>query len=100
MPTQILMPKLGLTITEGTIVEWVAGEGQAVAAGDIVMLIETDKVEAEVEAVELSYRKVPVPLMGAAVEQSSPWANAGALKRQAPASRPAARRWSEFILVG
>ena len=51
MPTQILMPKLGLTMTEGTIVEWVAGEGQAVAAGDIVMLIETDKVEAEVEAV-------------------------------------------------
>lgn len=51
MPTQILMPKLGLTMTEGTIVEWVADEGQAVAAGDIVMLIETDKVEAEVEAV-------------------------------------------------
>ncbi|MEM7287024.1 MAG: E3 binding domain-containing protein, partial [Actinomycetota bacterium] len=51
MPTQILMPKLGLTMTEGTIVEWVAAEGQAVSAGDIVMLIETDKVEAEVEAV-------------------------------------------------
>lgn len=51
MPTLIQMPKLGLTMTEGTIVEWVAAEGSRVAAGDVVMLIETDKVEAEVEAV-------------------------------------------------
>lgn len=51
MPTLIQMPKLGLTMTEGTIIEWVAAEGARVAAGDVVMLIETDKVEAEVEAV-------------------------------------------------
>ena len=51
MPTLIQMPKLGLTMTEGTIAEWVAAEGQQVSAGEVVMLIETDKVEAEVEAV-------------------------------------------------
>jgi pyruvate/2-oxoglutarate dehydrogenase complex dihydrolipoamide acyltransferase (E2) component len=48
--TLIQMPKLGLTMTEGTISEWVAEAGQKVAAGDVVMMIETDKVEAEVEA--------------------------------------------------
>ena len=50
MATQIQMPKLGLTMTEGTITEWVVSPGQAVAEGDIVMVIETDKVEFEVEA--------------------------------------------------
>lgn len=50
MATLIQMPKLGLTMTEGTISEWVVDAGQKVSAGDVVMLIETDKVEAEVEA--------------------------------------------------
>lgn len=50
MATQILMPKLGLTMTEGTIAEWVASAGTTVKAGDVVMMISTDKVEAEVEA--------------------------------------------------
>ena len=50
MATRILMPKLGLTMTEGTITEWVVDAGQKVEKGSVVMLIETDKVEAEVEA--------------------------------------------------
>ena len=35
MATQILMPKLGLTMTEGTIAEWVASAGATVNAGDV-----------------------------------------------------------------
>ena len=50
MATRILMPKLGLTMTEGTITEWVVNSGDKVTEGTVVMLIETDKVEAEVEA--------------------------------------------------
>ena len=50
MATRILMPKLGLTMTEGTITEWVVDAGEKVEKGSVVMLIETDKVEAEVEA--------------------------------------------------
>ena len=44
------MPKLGLTMTEGTITEWVAEAGQKVTKGSVVMTIETDKVEEEVSA--------------------------------------------------
>ena len=44
------MPKLGLTMTEGTITEWVAAAGQKVTEGSVVMTIETDKVEEEVPA--------------------------------------------------
>lgn len=50
MPTTIQMPKLGLTMTEGKIAEWTVAEGEKVSKGAVVMLIETDKVEAEVEA--------------------------------------------------
>ena len=44
------MPKLGLTMTEGTITEWLVKTGETVTKGSIIMLFETDKVEAEVEA--------------------------------------------------
>ena len=44
------MPKLGLTMTEGTITEWVAGAGEKVTKGSVLMTIETDKVEEEVSA--------------------------------------------------
>ena len=55
MATRILMPKLGLTMTEGTITEWVVSAGEKVSKGSTVMLIETDKVEAEVEAEARNY---------------------------------------------
>lgn len=44
------MPKLGLTMTEGTITEWFVKTGETVTKGSVIMLFETDKVEAEVEA--------------------------------------------------
>ncbi len=44
------MPKLGLTMTEGTVAKWVAQSGAAFAAGDTLVLVETDKVTYEVEA--------------------------------------------------
>lgn len=50
MPTEFVMPKLGLTMEEGTITQWLIGDGQPVAAGDAVLVIETDKVETEVES--------------------------------------------------
>ncbi|MBN99832.1 MAG: dihydrolipoamide acetyltransferase, partial [Acidimicrobiaceae bacterium] len=50
MATKIQMPKLGLTMTEGTITEWVAEAGSSVTKGSVVMTIETDKVEEEVSA--------------------------------------------------
>ena len=50
MAEKITMPKLGLTMDEGTIAEWVAEGGQAVAAGDVLLVIETEKTSMEVEA--------------------------------------------------
>ena len=50
MSTEFIMPKLGLTMEEGTILEWLVPDGAEVQAGTAVMTIETDKVESEVES--------------------------------------------------
>lgn len=46
----LLMPKLGLTMTEGTLVEWSVASGDQVVAGDVLFVVETDKVANEVTA--------------------------------------------------
>ena len=51
MATDFLMPKLGLTMEEGTVLEWLVDDGAAVEPGTPVLRIETDKVESDVEAV-------------------------------------------------
>ena len=52
MAHEFTMPKLGLTMTDGTIREWLVADGSKVNVGDAVLVIETDKVETEVEARE------------------------------------------------
>jgi len=49
-PTTIVMPKLGLTMTEGKLAEWRVKPGDAVTAGQILFVVETDKIANEVEA--------------------------------------------------
>ena len=46
----VFMPKLGLTMEEGTIGRWVAADGQHVSVGEPICEIETDKVTEELEA--------------------------------------------------
>ncbi|SIT75729.1 pyruvate dehydrogenase complex dihydrolipoamide acetyltransferase [Pontibaca methylaminivorans] len=52
MPTEILMPALSPTMEEGTLAKWLVKEGDAVAAGDLLAEIETDKATMEFEAVD------------------------------------------------
>jgi pyruvate dehydrogenase E2 component (dihydrolipoamide acetyltransferase) len=44
------MPKWGIEMSEGTVAEWMVAEGVPFARGDVLMLIETDKITNEVEA--------------------------------------------------
>ncbi len=50
MATEVVMPKLGLTMETGTIGAWLVAEGAAVAKGQPLLEIITDKVTMEVEA--------------------------------------------------
>jgi pyruvate/2-oxoglutarate dehydrogenase complex dihydrolipoamide acyltransferase (E2) component len=47
---EVVLPKSSLTMTEATIVEWLVQPGQRVAAGDVLLSVETDKASQEVEA--------------------------------------------------
>ena len=47
---QIVMPEMGESVTEGTVLEWHVAEGDSVAEGETVVEVSTDKVDAEVPA--------------------------------------------------
>jgi pyruvate dehydrogenase E1 component beta subunit len=52
MAIELKMPALSPTMEEGTLAKWLVGEGDTVAAGDILAEIETDKATMEFEAVD------------------------------------------------
>ena len=62
MATEIVMPKLGLTMESGAISAWLVAEGQEVQKGQALLEIATDKVTMEVEAqADGILRKILVP---------------------------------------
>jgi len=92
MGTQILMPALSPTMTEGKLARWLKNEGDDVRAGDVIAEIETDKATMEVEAVdEGKLTRIIVPEGTEGVSVNSPIAelNGGggeAAQPQAPGS--------------
>ncbi len=50
MPVNVLMPQMGESITEGTIVRWFKNEGEEITKDEPLLEISTDKVDAEVPA--------------------------------------------------
>ena len=53
--TPVILPKLGLTMDEGTLVAWLKKVGDRVEAGEILFEVETDKATMEVEAPVAGY---------------------------------------------
>ena len=60
MRQTVKLPKLGDTANEVLVLEWSVAVGDAVAEGDVLMRVETDKVEAD----------VPSPVAGSVAELS------------------------------
>ena len=50
MATEIKMPQLGLTMTEGTVTQWFKKVGEAVAQGELLYEVATDKITNQIEA--------------------------------------------------
>jgi pyruvate dehydrogenase E2 component (dihydrolipoamide acetyltransferase) len=100
MATNILMPALSPTMTEGNLARWLKQEGERVKAGDVIAEIETDKATMEVEAVDegiLGRILVPAGTQGVKVndviavlvEAGEAVPAAGAAPKAAPAAVPA-----------
>ncbi|WP_340589003.1 biotin/lipoyl-containing protein [Erythrobacter alti] len=60
MATEILLPKLGFSMTEGQVSEWMFGDGEDVKEGDVLFLLEADKSANEVEAPATGKLKIVV----------------------------------------
>jgi len=50
MTTEVLLPKIGFSMTEGQIAEWLVADGAQVNEGEPLFLLEADKSTNEVEA--------------------------------------------------
>ncbi|QXQ07118.1 lipoyl domain-containing protein [Sphingosinicellaceae bacterium] len=50
MSTELRIPKLGMTMTEATLQEWLVPDGATVTAGQPIYALETDKSTTEVES--------------------------------------------------
>ncbi len=62
MAYEIILPKLGQTVEESRLVEWLKAEGDTVDRGDVLFTVETDKAVLDVEATRKGYlRKILVP---------------------------------------
>ncbi|VAW17470.1 Pyruvate dehydrogenase E1 component beta subunit [hydrothermal vent metagenome] len=98
MAVDVLMPALSPTMEEGKLAKWLVKEGDAVASGDVIAEIETDKATMEVEAVdEGTIGRILIAEGTDNVPVNTPIAvivaegeDAGAVPAPAPASTPAA----------
>ena len=61
MAENVVMPQLGESIAEGTIVKWLKAVGEAVKKDEDLLVISTDKVEAEIPAPADGVRHIDGP---------------------------------------
>ena len=109
MPTQVVMPQMGESVAEGTIVRWLKKVGDAVERDEPLFEISTDKVDAEIPSPaagvlsEIKVKEgetVPVNSVVAVIERSRPAAarrchDQAAGRPQPARSRASARRGSQ-----
>src|SRR6476619_8238522 len=95
MATDVQVPTLGESITEGTLAQWLKKPGDAVAADEPIASLETDKVSVEVPSpvagvlTEQMVNEGDTVAVGAVIARIDPNATAGA-SPAAPAAQAAA----------
>lgn len=50
MPAEVVLPQMGITVTQGTIARWMKGEGDQVARGEPILEVITEKVTTQIES--------------------------------------------------
>lgn len=96
MQRDLLMPKLGLTMAEGLIIEWKVAPGQPFAKGEILLVVETEKIAVEIEAeftgmiVEILVSQGSIAPVGSVIARWRPTADTEDASRRSPAFAPRA----------
>lgn len=54
MTVKVVMPKIGFSMSEGTLAQWLVSDGSRVAEGDLLFALESDK----------SVQEIPAPASG------------------------------------
>ena len=93
----VVMPKLGLTMTEGTVDEWKKNEGDAVKEGEVLFSVSTDKLTNDIEAPAsgtllkiIAKAGDPVPVLAPVAFIGEPGEKIDLPEAAAPAAAPAA----------
>jgi pyruvate dehydrogenase E2 component (dihydrolipoyllysine-residue acetyltransferase) len=98
MPVDVTMPKLSDTMEEGKILRWMKKPGDAVAIGEIIAEVETDKANMELEAydegvlAEVRVAEGQSAPVGAVIAVLSDKKAPAAQQKPAPAAKPAAEK--------
>ena len=50
MATDVIIPKLGFSVDEMTLIEWLATDGSEISTGDALFVVESDKATQEIES--------------------------------------------------
>ncbi len=95
---EVIMPKMGDAMEEGTLLSWKKQDGERVSVGDVIAEIETDKSNVEVEAEDAGVLRVqakagqtlPVGAVIATIGDALPVARSVPAPKPAPISIPAA----------
>jgi pyruvate dehydrogenase E2 component (dihydrolipoamide acetyltransferase)/2-oxoglutarate dehydrogenase E2 component (dihydrolipoamide succinyltransferase) len=61
MAQKVVMPKLAMGMSIGTVISWKYAQGQLVEKGQTLLVIETEKVSYEIEALKSGYLHIVVP---------------------------------------
>jgi pyruvate/2-oxoglutarate dehydrogenase complex dihydrolipoamide acyltransferase (E2) component len=99
MATELTMPKMGIKITEGTIIEWKKKEGEHVEKGESILVIKARKIAFEVEAPEsgilakiIAKEGYTVPVGGPLAYILQPGEGLASIRRSGIKKREAKRR--------
>lgn len=90
MASEVVMPKMGYDMEEGTILRWAKAEGDAVAKGEVLGEIETGKVNIEIEAFDAGILRRILVAEGQTVPVGTPIALIGTADEVLPAPSSAA----------
>lgn len=97
---EVIMPKMGDAMEEGTLIKWLKAVGDEIAEGDALAEIETDKITLEMEAQESGFLTNVFVDEGAIVPIGEVVATIGAEDEVGKGEKPAAKSAEEAEAVG